>query len=102
LAALGGGCQVPIGIHCRPEIESPEIDLSETKSSAPFISRSQRNEWEWEIFAVVAAPESGKAVRVYHRAPLAGAEPETLGKLIAQKLIEAGAGPLLGAAGGAQ
>jgi hydroxymethylbilane synthase len=90
LAALGGGCQVPIGIHCRPEIES----------GAPSITRSSRN--GWEIFAVVSAPETGKAVRVHHRAPHAGADPVALGQLIAQKLFDAGAGTLLATAGGLQ
>jgi hydroxymethylbilane synthase len=81
LAALGGGCQVPIGIHCRAAIrEGAEL-------------------WD-EVFAVVAAPETGKAVRVHHRASHAGADPIALGYLIAQKLIDAGAGPLLAAAGG--
>jgi hydroxymethylbilane synthase len=45
LAALGGGCQVPIGIHCRPSIEGASH----------------------EIFAVVASPETGKTIRVHHR-----------------------------------
>jgi hydroxymethylbilane synthase len=84
LAALGGGCQVPIGIHCR----QAQGDAAEP--------------WD-EIFAVVAAPETGKAVRVHHRASHAGADPVALGQLTAQKLIEAGAGPLLAvAAGGVQ
>jgi hydroxymethylbilane synthase len=78
LAALGGGCQVPIGIHCR----QAQGNVAEP--------------WD-EIFAVVAAPETGKAVRVHHRAPRAGADPIALGQLTAQKLIEAGAGPLLAA-----
>jgi hydroxymethylbilane synthase len=83
LAALGGGCQVPIGIHCRAAIASGE--------SAEL--------WD-EIFAVVAAPETGKAVRVHHRetrhcAPDAGADPTSLGRLAAQMLIDAGAGSLL-------
>lgn len=74
LAALGGGCQVPIGVHCRP---------------------SRQNEAEWEIFAVVAAPETGAAVRVFHREPRINSDPVELGLLIANKLFEAGAGPLL-------
>ena len=49
LAALGGGCQVPIGVHCRPATTS-----------------------EVEIFAVVAAPESGEAVRIHDRASTEG------------------------------
>jgi hydroxymethylbilane synthase len=81
LAALGGGCQVPIGIHCRAAV----------REGAEF--------WD-EIFAVVAAPETGKTVRVHHSVPHAGADPSSLGCLIANKLIDAGAKPLLAAAGG--
>ena len=72
LAALGGGCQVPIGVHCRPATAS-----------------------DIEIFAVVAGPESGEAVRIYERASRKGNDPVALGRLAARKLIEAGAGPLL-------
>jgi hydroxymethylbilane synthase len=78
LAALGGGCQVPIGIHCRPS----------TERSLPA------EDWV-EIFGVVAAPETGSAVRVFYSAPRTGADPVALGKLIARKLVDAGAGPLL-------
>jgi hydroxymethylbilane synthase len=77
LAALGGGCQVPIGIHCRP--------CAEASGEEPWV----------EIFGVVAAPESGLAVCIYHRVPQAGAEPVALGQLAAKMLIGAGAGPLL-------
>lgn len=81
LAALGGGCQVPIGIYCRAALrEGTEL-------------------WD-EVFAVVAAPDTGFAVRVHHRAPHAGTDPIALGRLVAQKLMDAGAGPLLAAAGG--
>lgn len=73
LAALGGGCQVPIGIHCRPCAAA---------------------EFAWEIFAVVAAPEDGKTVRVFHRAN-AAADPVELGRQTARMLLDAGAGALL-------
>jgi hydroxymethylbilane synthase len=73
LAALGGGCQVPIGVHCR----------------------AAQEDTAWEIFAVVAVPESGELVRVFHRAP--GGDAVALGRLTAQMLMEAGAGPLLDA-----
>jgi hydroxymethylbilane synthase len=76
LAALGGGCQVPIGIHCRAGLGDGE------------------GSWD-EIYAVVAAPETGKAVRIHYRAPRSDSGPTELGRLAAQKLIEAGAGPLL-------
>ena len=78
LAALGGGCQVPIGIHCR-----------------------LAGEGNWEVFGVVAAPETGSAIRVFHTAPRSDSDPVALGRLIAKKLFEAGAAPLLEAAGGA-
>jgi len=80
LAALGGGCQVPIGIHCRP------VPASES---------------EVEIFGVVAAPDSGTAIRIHHIAQRSGTDPEALGQLAAQMLIDAGAAPLLAAHGGA-
>lgn len=79
LSALGGGCQVPIGIHCRAAAGSGEGECN-------------------EIFAVVAAPETGTAVRVYHRVPQGEVDPVALGQLVAKMLIEAGAGPLLDAA----
>jgi hydroxymethylbilane synthase len=85
LAALGGGCQVPIGVHCRIVPGSKDGVLD--------------GRWD-EVFAVVAAPDSGDAVRILHRAPRKGSDPITLGQVAAQKLVDAGAGPLLEAAGG--
>lgn len=83
LAALGGGCQVPIGVYCRPAVEGladgEEVD---------------------EIFAVVANPVTGEVVRVYHRAQRIHDSAEALGKLAAQRLMESGAGPLLALASG--
>jgi hydroxymethylbilane synthase len=82
LAALGGGCQVPIGIHCRPWI-NPEDQVR----------------WD-EVFAVVADPVKGALVKVFHRALHAGADAATLGRLVAAKLMDSGAGPLLSSANG--
>jgi hydroxymethylbilane synthase len=79
LAALGGGCQVPIGIHCRV---------------AP---QDEAGEWQ-EIFGVVADPATGKAIRVHHESLRADIAPIELGQFVAEKLLEAGAGPLLEAA----
>jgi hydroxymethylbilane synthase len=76
LAALGGGCQVPIGIHCRV---------------AP---QDEAGEWD-EIFAVVANPATGEAIRIHHSALRADTSPAALGWLAAHMLINAGAGPLL-------
>jgi hydroxymethylbilane synthase len=87
LAALGGGCQVPIGIHCRVR---PEPEWAAGTEAFD------------EIFAVVAAPNTGAAVRIFHRAARAGSDPVALGRLAAQMLIDAGAGPLLAAATGGE
>jgi hydroxymethylbilane synthase len=79
LSALGGGCQVPIGIYCRP-----------------FVSAPAREPGAWdEIFGVVASPTTGQVVRVHHCAPRDGNDAVTLGQLAAQMLLDAGAGPLL-------
>src|SRR5271157_687144 len=85
LAALGGGCQVPIGIHCRPWLHED--------------SDADGALWD-EFFAVVAAPETGKSVRIFHMALHVGADAAAVGRQVAKKLIEAGAGPLLAAAAG--
>jgi hydroxymethylbilane synthase len=74
LAALGGGCQVPIGIHCRTE--SAQVGLM-------------------EIFGVVADPATGKTIRVHETAPRAHTDPEAFGRIAAKKLLEAGARELL-------
>ncbi len=86
LAALGGGCQVPIGIHCRTGIAIAGCGEGPTD----------------EIFAVVASPETGKAVQVHHCAPRGEMDAKALGQLAAKMLLDAGAGPLLQAVGGAE
>jgi hydroxymethylbilane synthase len=85
LAALGGGCQVPIGVYCRRLRSELEWETGE-----PLV----------EVFAVVADPNTGAAVRIYHRAPREQSDPVALGNLTAQMLFEAGARPLLEAADG--
>jgi hydroxymethylbilane synthase len=82
LAALGGGCQVPIGIHCRPS-------FAKNASSAAWV----------EIFGVVASPDSVKTVRVHLHAPRQNTDPVSLGHEAAEVLLAQGAGPLLAASG---
>jgi len=82
LAALGGGCQVPIGIHCRREYPKDSTDGG----------------WN-EIFGVVASPETGQVIRVHLHAPLQNTEPKTLGEMVAAMLLEGGANQLLASAG---
>jgi len=77
LAALGGGCQVPIGMHCRAGNQG------------------------WEMFGVVAAPESGEAIRVHHDIATSDADATALGQTVAQMLLDAGARKILDCPAGA-
>ena len=70
LAALGGGCQVPIGIHC-------------------FAGDAG-----YSVVAAVAAPDGSEVLRVVLDRQ-AGVEPEALGLRIAEELLAQGAGRLL-------
>ena len=82
LAALGGGCQVPIGIHCRPS----------------FARNASSGSWV-EIFGIVASPETGKIIRVHLHAPRDKSDPVSLGNEAAEMLLEEGAGAMLAAGG---
>jgi hydroxymethylbilane synthase len=70
LTALGGGCQVPIGIHCAPEGDG-------------FV-----------IAGVVATPDGSGVVRAELEHQV-GMSAEALGKKLARRLIEQGAETLL-------
>jgi hydroxymethylbilane synthase len=83
LAALGGGCQVPIGVHCR-------------------LKFTQHHKPQDEIFAVVASPETGAVVRIRHQAARVHNDPEAFGRHAAKMLLAAGAGPLLVSSGVSQ
>jgi hydroxymethylbilane synthase len=67
LAALGGGCQVPIGVHCAPV---PGADA-------------------YSIAGVVAAPEGGQVIRVEFEHQRADAA--ELGQKLADELLRRGA-----------
>ena len=74
LDALGGGCSVPIGIHCVPESD------------------------RWRVFAQVVAPDGDSMVALDTSAPLSiGAE--ALGQWIADELQSRGAPELLAPSG---
>ena len=85
LAALGGGCQVPIGIHCR--------------TCRRRVAGCAARPFD-EIFAVVAAPETGQRCASFIARLAKAVDPTALGRLAAKMLIEAGAGPLLAAVDG--
>ncbi len=80
LAALGGGCQVPIGIHCR----------------VAGGAKCEPAERCWEIFGVVASPETGKTIRAYHAVPSTHSDAAALGRTMAEMLLASGAEALLG------
>jgi hydroxymethylbilane synthase len=71
LAALGGGCQVPIGVHCRAEAGG------------------------WDLHAVVADPATGETIRILHHMHGERANAALLGKLAADQLLAAGARKIL-------
>ena len=70
LAALGGGCQVPIGVHCFPTPEG------------------------YSVIAVVAAPDGSQLLRVVLDRQT-GLSPEALGHKVAGELLQRGAAQLL-------
>jgi hydroxymethylbilane synthase len=76
LAALGGGCQVPIGVHCR-------------------LKFTQHHRPQDEIFAVVASPQTGEVVRVHWHKPRDHDDPVAFGRHAAKMLLHSGAGHLL-------
>jgi hydroxymethylbilane synthase len=71
LAGLGGGCQVPIGVHCRPAPDSMP-------------------EGCYEILGLVADPEGNRILK----SQAFGTEPESLGRSIATDLLQQGASEL--------
>ena len=71
LAGLGGGCQVPIGIHCFAGDEG------------------------YSVMSAVAAPDGSEVLRVVLDRQV-DLLPEALGQKVAEELLEQGAGRLLG------
>ena len=72
LAGLGGGCQVPIGVHCRPRA------LKEKSGS-------------FEILGLVSDAEGARLVRSY----AVGDDADWLGRAIASDLLKQGASQLI-------
>jgi len=82
LDALGGGCQVPIGAHCRPVLEGDQV-------------------LAWRLHAQVVAPDGEQVVAVNIDAP-AGTSALSLGLQAADGLKQRGALELLGEAAAAR
>jgi hydroxymethylbilane synthase len=77
LSDLGGGCQVPIGVHCR------------------FPDTAHLASAHVEIFGVVADPATGVAIRIHERNLRQGTDPHAFGLLAAERLMQSGAAKLL-------
>jgi len=71
LAELGGGCQVPIGVHCRP-VHGVGLD------------------GQFEILGLVADPEGSRILR----SCALGNHAEELGRAVAAELLQQGASEL--------
>ncbi len=69
LAALGGGCQVPIGAHARVEGVTVHLD------------------------GIVIAPDGSRPVRGQEQGPIADAD--AVGRRLGEALLEAGADEIL-------
>jgi hydroxymethylbilane synthase len=84
LGALGGGCQVPIGIYCEPH----------PSSSATQHQRGHAEPAHWAIRGVVSLASASAAIRISldHRRE---EDPATLGQRLAKELLNQGAGALL-------
>ncbi len=87
LAALGGGCQVPVGVHCR------------SVASANHFANSCS---DWQILAVVADPSGQPLLRaertLTHDSSVpdsAAPDPIALGQSVARQLLDQGAAELL-------
>lgn len=95
LAALGGGCQVPIGIHCRPAQFANSASSADSANLANSANAaSNADSAAFEAFGVVAAPESGQSIRVQLSAP-STTDPLEFGRKIAEQLLADGAADLL-------
>ena len=99
LAALGGGCQVPIGIHCRRVLQVDAVSNGRVPPVPVSGPGNDRLSDIFEIFGVVAAPNSGASVRIRHGVNRTATDPIALGQLAAQMLLDAGAGALLTTSG---
>lgn len=70
LAALGGGCMLPLGAYCH------------------------RVDQHWHLHAMVAAPDGERSVHVLHKAPV-GSPALEAGQWVAEELVARGAKELL-------
>jgi hydroxymethylbilane synthase len=87
LAALGGGCQVPIGVHCR-RLHAPDVTHYVAESMV-----GQSTAGLFTITGLVALPDGSRILR----AAAEGDEARQLGTALAAELLQQGAAELLAA-----
>ncbi|MBE3590292.1 MAG: hydroxymethylbilane synthase [Firmicutes bacterium] len=91
LAALGGGCFLPLGALAEPaEPDGGDAPGSLPAPDGPLAGREPR----LRLRAALAGPRSGAVVRVGAFSE-PGEPPEAFGARVARALLERGAGPLL-------
>ena len=96
LAALEGGCQVPLGAHAELATGSAEAAAGSAALVAGLGGRASSGEGaELLLRAFVGTLDGGETVRDTLRAP--ADEPEALGEALAERLRAAGAGRILAA-----
>ena len=79
LAALGGGCQVPIGVHCRRIPHLPTENVGRYGAPGGF-----------EILGAVADPDGSRVLRSF----AVGEDADELGRAVAADLLKQGAAEL--------
>jgi hydroxymethylbilane synthase len=89
LAALGGGCQVPIGMHCRRLPHLPAQDAG--RYGAPGLDFEAAESASFELMGVVAEPFGDRVIR----GSVTGDDAKALGAELAGLLLSMGASELL-------
>jgi hydroxymethylbilane synthase len=87
LAALGGGCQVPVGVYCRPTFAASQLSEGLENNGVPA---SVGLAGRYEILGVVAEPVGDRVIR----ARAVGTSAEDLGRAVAADLLQQGAAEL--------
>jgi hydroxymethylbilane synthase len=93
LAALGGGCQVPIGMHCRrvPDLLPHLPAQNAGRYGAPMLVPGAEDDSLFKLMGVVAEPFGDRVVR----GSVTGSDAKALGAELAGLLLSLGASELL-------
>jgi hydroxymethylbilane synthase len=109
LAALGGGCQVPIGMHCRriltnhpaeksgaiPHLPANDAGRYGAPGFSPGFDSGADGDGAFELMGVVAEPFGDRVIRGAVTGSGSGADAKALGAELAGLLLSMGASELL-------